>query len=607
MKLRKIDITNFQGIEHTQICPAHKVTVIMDRIGRGKSSILRAIIYGLTGNAPENMIRDGSNYASVAITLGEGDNILREKTEKGQTVFFNGSRVTNKNLVETLERYSGVSKDAMRIITSKDVFESLKPDEFGSFLLQYIPEAMDLKQLESFFSEGLTTQQKKVLEMYLPPSPNKFGIEEVQKAFDQIDEQRKYHKRNVAFLTKKKEEIPVDGRVARPLAEIEKDIEAALIKKGEFNGVKKNWETYYSAAKTMERQKAGIKKAEDELAAYQSVTKPSEKKKADLEKREQEIRESQQNTAAAILHFNFELKKENANLTALRAKSCPLCETVECPVDKSVLLENAADRIQSLKDGLFLQQKKKEQLDAEAKAVKAEQDAYRKNELAYMKKLEVVKNLDRMKAASCAANLPPIPQVSREEIEKTEKMIQDLYKEKEISKRRQEYDQISRQLEAEESNHAVYDFLASELRPKGHVTNKILAYYCSIFDNACEPLSMEVGFEIHFVAENGICMMVKPGKDKALVPYKSLSTGEKILASFIMLDMLNKLTGFNILLLDDVEHLDHDTFEAFFKTLVENPDVQSRYDHIFVACAEHKDLADYIMKYRKQIDVVKIS
>ena len=36
MKLRKIDITNFQGIEHTQICPAHKVTVIMDRIGRGK-------------------------------------------------------------------------------------------------------------------------------------------------------------------------------------------------------------------------------------------------------------------------------------------------------------------------------------------------------------------------------------------------------------------------------------------------------------------------------------------------------------------------------------------------------------------------------------------
>ena len=57
----------------------------------------------------------------------------------------------------------------------------------------------------------------------------------------------------------------------------------------------------------------------------------------------------------------------------------------------------------------------------------------------------------------------------------------------------------------------------------------------------------------------------------------------------IMLDMLNQLTGFGILVLDDLDNLDAQAFGKVMKALKDS-EMMDRYDHVFISMVDHADL-----------------
>ena len=62
------------------------------------------------------------------------------------------------------------------------------------------------------------------------------------------------------------------------------------------------------------------------------------------------------------------------------------------------------------------------------------------------------------------------------------------------------------------------------------------------------------------------------------------------------MDVLNKLTGFDILILDNLDSLDTNAFSKML-SLVSSPEFLARYDHIILAGVDHPDLVEEISKY----------
>ena len=84
MKISSIKIVNFRGIKNTTLVPEH-LNVFMGQNGSGKTSILNAITFALTGDMKSEYIQTGAKSAVVEITFADGSSIERKKVKSGNT------------------------------------------------------------------------------------------------------------------------------------------------------------------------------------------------------------------------------------------------------------------------------------------------------------------------------------------------------------------------------------------------------------------------------------------------------------------------------------------------------------------------------------------
>ena len=76
----------------------------------------------------------------------------------------------------------------------------------------------------------------------------------------------------------------------------------------------------------------------------------------------------------------------------------------------------------------------------------------------------------------------------------------------------------------------------------------------------------------------------------------AVSAGEQACALFLVMDALNSLTKFGILILDDLDKLDKNALDGFF-SLLSKPEVRSDYNHILIAMVDHEDSLAVVNKY----------
>lgn len=126
-----------------------------------------------------------------------------------------------------------------------------------------------------------------------------------------------------------------------------------------------------------------------------------------------------------------------------------------------------------------------------------------------------------------------------------------------------------------------------------------------IIDSALAPLADEcnnvakmlnLNFELKLVCKEGVHLMCKTASANDFVEYEYLSSGEKLIVEFLFMDLINTLSGFGILMLDNLDKLDKSTFEALLE-LITKQEVVDRYDHIFIAAVNHDDFEQAITNY----------
>lgn len=592
MKIKHISIENFKSIEKLEYDFNGVTTALIGKNGRGKTAFKEAFYAGLTGDFPDNCIRNGTDQCSIKMTLEDGTTFERiQHRTKPNKVLIEGKATTAKTLNEMITTKTSLSKDILRVVASTDVLQSLQPAEFGKFITAYLPEKLDFATVIGHIP-SISADASKVLEDALPPMPDTFGIQKLTEVHTSFMEQRKLAKRDYANIDAKVNLFKGD-EPKRSLKAIEEELNDTIRKDGAQKSAKVAVNLYNSAVankKTAEENLLRLKAKVDAISA----TKPVPAVLEGIRNERQAIQKDIINARTMINTINDNIKVFGNTINNLNKPVCPISEKLVCTTDKTKIREELEELIASNKEGLAIQEDIIKEKNGKLAELDRKENEYRANEAAYREKTILAGRYEEQKK-----NIPILPP-------KPEDVTIYDYTD-DINKLRAERDNALAYIQNEKDKAelakkanwvTIYDFLCDTFNAKGEVMNAITSHYLSFFDTVCNTTALELrpGFEFKFVSDNGISYLVRPNTGKEFATFANLSSGEQLLALFILTDMLSKLTGSKMMILDDLDKLDRNAFDELL-TLVQSPSVQSEYDHIILGAVNHDDIVANIAKY----------
>lgn len=576
MKLKKIVIQNYRG-KSFDFKP-ERVNLFFSENGSGKTSMCDAIRYGITGLTPKDDVRN----MAVMIQYANGLEAERSRAKRTSCQIA-GEKVTELELNSAITKAVENSLDDIKVVSSKEVLSSLKPGDFLKLLLKYIPEQLDFDTIMHYFS-NLTDEIVDECSLIFPSMPEKFDIDQIQLAYEYFFTERRAMK---GILQKR--EGYLNGLHAvepvRTLEAIDQDITSLAVQEKEMASLNEKMRAYNAAKKKREFQEQQIKDLKQKIKDLGDVRNPDEEVRTALETKraEAEKRKQQANNNLATVKNNIQLFERT--LAGLDTQKCPISEKLFCTTDKTIVRTEITELLEknhTLRTDLENKISEQDTILAACSADKAKYDA-EKN--AYDSLLRYQSTLKVYTENRTAVPDKPETEISFESL--TEKRTA-LFSEKKNYEEYQKKLATQKEVDELERKIKVYDYIVEALADKGEVKNAILSYYLSMFSDSCNvcAAAFASGYEFRFVAEDGVKVLAKTPKCKDFVSLEALSNGESIVATFVMMDMLNQLSGTNLLFIDNVESLDKENLTAL-KKLIENKDFQSRYDHIFVCGVNH--------------------
>ncbi len=141
--------------------------------------------------------------------------------------------------------------------------------------------------------------------------------------------------------------------------------------------------------------------------------------------------------------------------------------------------------------------------------------------------------------------------------------------------------------------------LIDTLDPKKGIREKVISFALSPLIDYCNEKAsrLKTGFQINIQTSNGTHLMCKPKESSDYQELSAASSGEQLLATFLITDMLNALSGYGILMLDDLDKVDDSSLNNLLSLLCDR-EVSDSYDHIFLAGVNHNDTVKTIQNYQ---------
>lgn len=596
MKLNDLKIKNFRTIKELEFSPA-QLNVITGKNGSGKSSILEALSFLLTGKAGPNPVREGAECAEVECEVM--GTLLQRKCSARGSVKLNGKTTTQKSVQQWFEDATGVTADTLRVATSSGMLAAMNSRELSEYLIanDLIPAEIDIDTIAHLCT--ISPDAMTELSMLLPVAPTKFEMDAIQEAYSYCYNTRPSIKRELADLRAK---ANYTGPVPlRTLDEIDQQLAAFASHATEMTAYERLLRTYNDTMARREQALSQLEVIKKQLAAHPSEpVNPTEL--TELRKKEKEIRD-------AIMACVTEMRTIEANLTMftktmdnLGKPVCPISEKLICTTDKTAIREELSALIGGNKElhrrALARQAELNNQLSTQQATI-----------AAFEKKLDAYRSFESLKARyhSIEASIPPAPAkpIAPEAIPNLAIRIQALKDERAQIFAADAAKKAAEQIPTLEARVAVYDELVSLLSPKGGIREKIIeATFEPLIEHCNERANiLKPDFRIGLVSNDGIHITCKPVDAVEAMPIDAVSSGEQLLAMLLILDAINALSGLGILVLDDLDKLDETSLDALFELLT-NPDVAAPYDHIFVAMVDHEDALKVTAKYASQINLI---
>lgn len=621
MKYKKIKIKNFKGVQEKEYIPKNSLCVLTGLNGAGKTSFMEAVRFTITGTSPKNCIRAGHEMAEIETVL-EKNTINYEKRHNGTVIRMNGEQITAKKLFEYLYGNSIVDNKVAENITYGELLERLKPSDFASLLLRYVPDELTYEIIRSYLPNRyidttpstrekveLTPAQKEkaenVLKTVIPTSMEKFGINEINEMQELFAKQKAEQKHLIEALYSEYKKLPQNSvTIEKTSAEIENELKSVYEKFGAQAEKRKAAEAYKIAVEKREKQLQQIKSTQDQISELNIEEEPSEKDYKDNEQLLEKNSKTKEELSLSVGMLRESVQKTQQTIDKLSLPVCILSEKLKCDTDKSNLSNELSESIEKMTESIILQEKQITLLQKEEEELLQKQTDYRERKQKWDKKLLLQEHLKVMN--DNLTILPEKVEIESDDLETRKKELESLAI---AIKSKERLIQLKKELHDATENYHIYNYLAISLGKKGIVYEKVLEYYLSYFEEICNETTKQIGknFKIKFYFKDGVNISCKADRNNYYVPYENLSSGEKMFASIVILDMLTQLTcavyededgnviksGVNILFMDGMEKMDENTIKQTLSFLTSS-EIASYYDHIFINMVNHENLTELL-------------
>lgn len=608
-EISKIIICDFKGLEGEREYELNKIVALCEPVGSGKTSIIEAIRWALTNELPDGkVVNDKSDKAKVTIVFENGESFGRETSKKKSVAnkyYHNDKKVSLKDFNIALEEVTGVDPNLAKVISSADVIKNLNNQEFANIILSYLPEKLTLDYMIKKAEDNNINFNEESLDLI----KEYFGFGEFElDSLNNYYEKLKIDRRDAKKAIKKLETLyesrkdvlnkKPDGD-KKSCEEILKNLNEQRDEAIRYEQNLKNYE------KTVENQKKHfeqIKILENKIKETPNGIDHSEKVFNELNKRMNEYRNLE-----STLYNNMQQCKNNIAmfkkaLDNINNSSCPLSNKIKCTSDKTNAIEDIKN---TLSENMALYKKNKAdyaELSKNVKKLKEIVKITQDEKQAFLNKQNMQKYLDQLKSfvAKKPNEVKKENVSSVEEIDKCIKQFKDMLK---VFDNIEEVKQTEKRIEKGKQYLSNLEILTYEFSPKGNLRQIIVNSYLETFSELCNKKAKELfdGLEIKFDANEGVELLADIKGNGNFLNLKSLSGGEKASVIFLIMDMLNSLSGFNIFILDELGVLD----EKVFARLV---DIIKKYEDEYSLCVmasiNHEDTVKILKE--KDIEITKI-
>lgn len=599
MKINKLQIVNFQGIKKSRdFVFDDNIYAICQKNGSGKTSLVNALRYGITGKKPVNdaMTKDAASMA-VGITLGNGISYIRQEfSDKPAKFYMNGKTVRKQDIDKSIQGYSHVSQSTMNIASSSDVLAGLSPQEFGALLLSYTPNNVTIEQILSYLPDISENAKMSVL-VNLPDS--NFGSEAINNFYGMCADARRDLKRKMS-------EYYGAAKAFSSMRELEHD---SSYYKAQYDKLQLSFQSvaeqmkkcveYDKAVEIRKKQEEDIRTLE---AEYKGLQAPNVKEEEILIL-EEKIASKQQiieTTKRSVYRTKDALASLKKAYETILQPVCPLSEKLKCTVDKTPVTSEIEEKMKAMTDSITDDEKNLETANKELEKLQKDLAGLKEKLTIRDKAASLKERIENLKKG--LISVPEKP----EKVENAESLSVSIDQHLKAYHYALEYEKMK--AAAEQYNKLSdelkdYEYLVAAFAPKGPVNQKLASHYISVFEDRCNDKAAEINKNLHikFVVRNGVTALMKTDDTDVYKPYQALSGGERAYMIFLILDMLNALTGYKILILDELSVLDDDAFRTLIDVIYRYKD---DYDLILLSMAKHGDMEDVIKSYGiKEIEV----
>ena len=611
MKLNKIGIKDFKKIEDLKLEFGNDPVVLTGPNGAGKSSVVEAIRYAITGEAPLNAIRSGQKHSIITVVANDDIGFERyiERPNK-KSVCLMGKKVTNSAAKLTMEDVLNISTKETDIILSSEVLR-LKPDELGGLFFSHDHRTLTVDNIIKIMEASDPTTKKTAI---MIKGSDKFPADVIasvkelfkeddvtigmlQEAHDEAKSYKSECNAEYKILSVKAEGFSSMVRPEYDVKKLKKDLEDII-------GVEKNQEmnkrlmrNYNDAIRNQEAQEKMIVSLElqaNGIIAKEPDAEEQKRIKSDIEDLAKKI--NQQEVVKRTLTQS--IKNTKGILAALDTPICPISKKLICTTDKMPAKMELSEQLQKEEESIKNIEEMIADLKGKLERVKKEEERYKENKLNYERKQNLLKQIETLKKNKIKVPEKPTMLTTRIDLAKEKKEINDI-----LATIKAFDDAEAAYLKAEKVKRKIkiYDYLMETFDNKGPVASAFLKATAELLEKKVEERAkiFDDKLKVRFDVTEGLKPYFQFGETATFQTYYSLSTGQKIIASMLITDVLNFYCGSEILILDELNDLDEKNFEAVMK-FITSEDVKEDYETIIVCTVNHKNLLDIMKKYKVQ-------
>ena len=576
-----ISIRNFKGIEDLQL-NAKKLNAIIGKCGSGKSSLLDAIRFALTGKAGKEVIRKGCREASVVLRFSDNSTIERIRRTSENISKCNGKSSTKRSLDEFLTARN-MNPCWIESLCSVDWFAGLSSKDLNNFFMTILPlraKAETVVELVAQLDKDLTEKKEKYLMEEILKKQEIFSFNDLANGYNTAYTVRQELKRKYNEMLPRctfNETVPAKTR-----EDIEKELNNISQVEAAEKEYSKRLKEYASSKKQHDLAIKRLDEMKKELDTYSSCKKPKEETKTQAEADRKLFQVHIKRTNEYIGTINSTLDLLKRTLDNLDKPICPISEKLICTTDKSQLKEELLSLIQKNENALA---SNKEFLAKCEDQVRKRDDIisnYQKEVYRYEQKTTLENNISKFIVPEI---LPEPQKVEKAHLEAKKKELLDLLS---ILSRYEKVQQNKKELAKIKDKYDLAQFAVKVLDSKIGIPALILQRTLRFFEKKCNEKAslLREGFQIHFLSDNGITIQVSPGKGKPFVDMKEVSTGEFVCVAYILMTMIGEATKCHLFLIDNLDRLDTEYLNALLSLLEEDEKIEQ----VFLGGIDHADV-----------------